>query len=527
MTATAAAGSPTYDAVVIGSGFAGSIAALRLAEAGRRVCVVERGRSYEDHDFPRDPFDAPRLLWRHPARRSWTGLFDLRFHSGIATLTAAGLGGGSLVYANVLVRPDARVFDERWPTGVDRAGLDPFYGMVEAELRPSPVPDPRSLPKNVAMDRAVERLGRTDAMLRPPLAVDWNACRLVAECEFGCRFGAKRSLDATYLAKARTLGAEIRTGLRAITVEPAPGGYRVSLASVPDRRRSTLTARVVVLAAGTLGTTELLLRARDQHRTLPRLSSRLGERFSGNGDFIGAIVGTPGPIDPSHGPDVTAVLRAFDAGPGITIATPTFSTPVMDVVARAAGAGPVPLGPLGRLLWPAANGLVDALLGTRLGSSLLRGTLGGPPDDARLGAARHATAVFAIGRDSATGRMVLRRGRNGPAFDVAWDYRRTDAALLARQWRLLSELADAYGGRLVASPTWALAGRSVTVHPLGGAIMGSSADDGVVSPLGEVHRHPGLFVSDASAIPSAIGFHPALTISANAERIAAAVVSSL
>ena len=524
MTASAAAEPQTFDAVVIGSGFAGSIAALRLAEAGRRVCVVERGRSYEDHDFPRDPFDAPRLLWRHPARRSWTGLFDLRFHSGIATLTAAGLGGGSLVYANVLVRPDARIFDERWPVGVDRAALDPFYEKVEAELRPSPVPDPGGLAKNVAMDRAIERLGRTDAMLRPPLAVDWGVCRLVAECEFGCRFGAKRSLDATYLAKARTLGAEVRTGLRAITVEPALGGYRVSLASVPDRRRSTLTARVVVLAAGTLGTTELLLRARDQHHTLPRLSGCLGERFSGNGDFIGAIVGTPDPIDPSRGPDVTAVLRAFDAGPGITIATPTFSAPVMDVLARPGGAGPVPLG---RLVWPLMGGLVDALLGTRVGSAFARAALGGPPDTARLEAARHATAVFAIGRDSATGRMLLRPRRRGPVFDVAWDYRSTDGALLGRQQRLLAELADAYGGRLVASPTWALAGRTVTVHPLGGAIMGASPDEGVVSPLGEVHGHPGLFVADASVVPSSIGFHPALTISANAERIAAAVVAAL
>lgn len=516
----------SFDVVVVGSGFGGSIAALRLAQAGKRVCVLERGRSYEDHVFPRDPYDGPRLLWRHPAQRDWTGLYDLRILSGILTLGAAGLGGGSLVFANVLIRPDARVFDERWPTGIDISALTPYYERVEAEIRPSPLPAPTDLAKNLAMDRAVGRMGRSDELVRPPLGVDWASCRLVAECEFGCPFAAKQTLDMTYLARARALGAELRTGTRAIGVEPSSGGYRVHIAGVPDLQRSVIRAPRVVLAAGTLGTADLLLRSRDQHHTLPRLSRRLGEGFSGNGDFIGLIVGTTDPLQPWRGPDVTAVLRAFDADPGITVATPTFAAPMMAALAGSGRFDLSALRPFGPWLWPLLDDLVPLVLGNPLGRWLLRSAAGQPSDDAAMTAAGRATAVFAIGRDSASGRLLMRRRGRRLRLDVDWDYAGTDGALLQRQQQLLGELANGYGGRFVPSPMWSLAGRTGTVHPLGGAVMGATAEDGVVSGEGEVHGYPGLYVTDASAIPSSIGFHPALTISANAERIAEAIVGS-
>ncbi|MDQ3938774.1 MAG: GMC family oxidoreductase [Chloroflexota bacterium] len=520
-------GADTFDTIVVGSGFGGSIAALRLAESGQRVCVVERGRSYHERDFPRDPFAGQQLLWRHPARRDWTGLYDLRFLSGILTLAAAGLGGGSLIFANVLIRPHARVFDERWPSGVDLAGLSPFYGRVESEIGASPLPSGAALAKDSAMEQAVERVGRSDGLVSPPLGVDWKACELIAECEFGCPTGAKRTLDQTYLARARALGAELRTRTRAIGIEPVRGGYRVTVASVPERQRSVLTAPRVVLAAGTLGTAELLLRARDQHGTLPRLSRRLGERFSGNGDFIGLIVETADPLEPWRGPDVTAVLRAFDQDPGITIATPTFAPPMMAALAGSARLNPAPLRPFGGLLWPVLDDLVHVLLGNEVGRRLVRSAIARGLDEPAIEASRHTTAVFAIGRDSGSGRLVLQRKRGARRLDVEWDYPASEAALVTRQQRLLDQLAGAYGGRFLASPMWALARRTGTVHPLGGAIMGQTAEEGVVSPAGEVHGYPGLFVTDASVIPTSIGFHPVLTISANAERIASAIIGSL
>lgn len=377
------------------------------------------------------------------------------------------------------------------------------------------------------MERVATVLGRSSALVRPPLGIDWKTCQLIAECEFGCPTGAKRTLDRTYLARARALGAELRTETRAIGIEPVRDAYRVTVASVPERRRSVLRARRVVLAAGTLGTAELLLRARDQHRTLPALSARLGERFSGNGDFIGLIVETADALDPWRGPDVTGVLRAFDADPGITIAAPTFALPMMAALAGSARLDPAPMRPLGGLLWRVADDLVHLLMGNEVGRRLLRTAAARAPDQAATEAARHTTAVFAIGRDSGSGRLLLRRRRGAPRLDLEWDYAATDGHLVARQQRLLEELAGAYGGRFIASPMWALAGRTGTVHPLGGAIMGANPEEGVVSAAGEVHGYPGLFVTDAAAIPTSVGFHPVLTIAANAERIASGIAGSV
>lgn len=535
----------SYDAIVVGSGFGGAISTLRLAEGGRRVLLLERGRSYEAFDFPRDPFDGPRLLWRRPERPSWRGLYDLRFHSGIATLTASGLGGGSLVYANVLLRPDPRVFDERWPRGIDLASLTPRYERVEAMVGARPLPATTPLVKDAAMQAAVGRMERADDLVHPPLSIDWPdphgaGCQLVAECEFGCRFGAKRSLDRTYLPAARRAGAEIRPDTEVQAIEPrAGGGYRIHAMDLASGDRLRFDAPRVVLAAGTLGTTRLLLRGRDVHGLLPRVGSRLGHGFSGNGDFIGLIRGADRDLEPWRGPDVTAVLRSFGEGPGFTVATPTYGRAVMAALVRSAEMELPELRGIGPWLWNRLDTLLPGLVSPP-GAWLLKGLLraggngrsgddpgDGPGVDPGLDPRRdprRATAVFAIGRDSATGRMVL-RGRARRRLDVVWAYEQENRALVEAMTKTLTELAHAYGGELSLSPTWNLARRTLTVHPLGGCVMADTPADGVVSPDGEVHGYRGLFIADGSVIPGSIGFHPALTIAAVAERIAEAVVA--
>jgi choline dehydrogenase-like flavoprotein len=647
---------PVFDVVVVGSGFGGSIAALRLAEAGASVLVLERGQRYAPEDFPRDVTDTDALF-------APDGLFDVRFFSGLGVVAANGVGGGSLIYANIHIRPDPVVFDDpRWPAGTDRAALDPYYDRVAAMLQVAPVPAAVTLAKRDAFRAAAAAMGRD--CFDPDQAVDWDACKLVAECEFGCRHGAKRSVDRTYLAAAESLGAVVRPGCHVSYVRPDPAGYAVVYresaadgagvgaapvagasavargapagagaagayaaaggaaagpelvarysaagrepaaasesdapgvrgaapafeaaarkpgaapesatgaahiagasesasarepAAVPGsatsgaqfagasesasarepavRERSaresaarrgaagpgplrTVVARRVVLAAGTLGTNELLLRSRDVVRSLPALSPRLGEGFSGNGDFLGSIEESAIDLDPAHGPDVTTVIRFFDQAPEFTMAAPTFDAGVMKVLAALGQPSGRWLRPAGPLLWRALPRLVPFAF--RHGWLSRPSTMPAPHrgDPARM------TNLFAIGRDNAGGRLRLRGGR----LDVTWPYLRQNRALVSRMEAAMAEVAAAYGGHFSPLLTWSLFRKIITVHPLGGCRLSDSPEHGVVSPHGEVHGYPGLFVADGSVIPTAIGFHPVMTISALAERTAEAVAASL
>src|SRR5437660_5573110 len=147
----------TFDAVVIGSGFGGSINALRLAQAGKSVLVLERGKRYRPADFPRDLTQTNQIFWRYPNKRNAQGLYDVRFLSGLATVVASGVGGGSLIYANIHIRPDPIVFeDERWPSSINRQALDPYFDKVAAMLNVSPLPQDYELPKRDAFRKAAE-----------------------------------------------------------------------------------------------------------------------------------------------------------------------------------------------------------------------------------------------------------------------------------------------------------------------------------------------------------------------------------
>ena len=523
MVAVTGDGPQRYDAVVVGSGFGGSIAALRLAEAGKSVCVLERGRRYGLGEFPRDVTDVDALLWEHPARPRSLGLYDARFLSGIGTVTASGVGGGSLVYASIHIRPDASVFDGRgWPRSLDRDGLEPYYDRVAAMLHVRPLPEDVALPKRDAFRAAAAAVGRE--VFDPDQAVAWteppgdgrDACRLCAECEFGCQVGAKHTLDLTYLARAEARGAVVVPRALASHVAPAREGYTVVYRDLRDGAVRAVRGARVVLAAGTLGTTEILLRSRDLARTLPELSPALGTGFSGNGDFLGSIQNSRQDLVPWRGPDVTSVIRYLEEPPEFTLAAPTFSLPVMEVLASLGQGSGRALQRAGPALWPR--------LGTILRWALRRGLLSRPVrlrgpnagDPARM------TNLFAIGRDSAGGRMGLRRGR----LDVEWDYVRENRELIVRMEAAMREVADAYGGTFAPILTWNVFRRIVTVHPLGGCRLAESRRRGVVSPEGEAFGYPGLYVADGSVIPSSIGFHPVMTISAVAERIADAVVAS-
>jgi cholesterol oxidase len=260
----------------------------------------------------------------------------------------------------------------------------------------------------------------------------------------------------------------------------------------------------------------LLLRARDEHRTLPRLSPMLGLGFSANGDFLGAIQGAENDLAPNHGPDVTSVMRFCDDAPEFTLAAPTFSAPVMKFLAAMDSPSARMLRPFAPLLWRLLPAALPWLFAHGVNSLTSRLN---SPDNVEW---RRSTNLFAIGRDNAGGRIHLnRRG-----LEISWQYGEENAQLIARMQTAMDQLAESYGGTFSPRGTWDLFRRITTVHPLGGCRLSTSPSTGVVSPNGEVHGYPGLFVSDGSVVPTALGFHPVMTICALAERTADAVAAS-
>src|SRR6266516_4132252 len=209
----------TYDVVVVGSGFGGGIAACRLAESGKRVCVLERGRRFGRDDFLDDPLQAPSMLWHETANP--TGLFDVRMMRDLSVITAAGVGGGSLVYANVQLRAPADVFERDWPAAITREELDPWYDRTEDALQPRTTPAEPALPKVGAFAAAGRHAGKDASLL--PIAVHFGearehpfsgapqeGCQNLGRCDLGCPVHAKNTVDITYLARAEAHGAEVR-----------------------------------------------------------------------------------------------------------------------------------------------------------------------------------------------------------------------------------------------------------------------------------------------------------------------------
>lgn len=562
-----------FDVAVVGSGFGASVIAYRLAEAGQRVCVLERGRPYPPGSFPRDPRGLAANLWDPAA--GLHGLFDIWAFNGIESVVSSGLGGGSLIYANVLLRKDERWFVdealpgrgyERWP--IDRDLLEPHYDAVEKMLDAQPYPFDVApydqTPKTIAMRDAAKMLG-LDWQL-PNLAVSFRSpgetptpgvplheerpnlhrrprqtCRLCGECDAGCNYGAKNTLDYTYLSRAKECGADIRTLSEVRSLEPVdgpgggPSGYRLTYvthqhsddqAPVPLSRLQTTTikARRVVLGAGTFGTTYLLLRNRS---ALPRLSAALGTRFSGNGDLLTAIVkarhwvgGQPVArhLDPSFGPVITSAIRLADShdntgatGRGFYVedgGNPAF----LDWVAESAGA----LSLVGRTAAFLARRAVAHYRGdprSHISSDVAK-LLGG----GRVSAS--AMPVLAMGRDIPDGVMRLRNGD----LEVNWNTR-SSKAYFDRVQQTLGDIASALEGQLL-NPLLQLFKRVITVHPLGGAPMATNDREGVINRDGEVFHYPGLYVVDGAAMPGPVGANPSLTIAAFADHVADGIVAN-
>lgn len=515
-----------FDAVVIGSGFGGAVVASRLAQAGRSVCVLEQGRRWPPATYPRTFGQSASAVWDGRRR---LGFLEYRVFSRIDVIQGVGVGGGSLHYFNVQLRAPAEIFDRpEWPAPLSRAVLDPYYERAEAMMTPGPLVPPagETMPERTeAFLRGASGAGFQPALVpiavhtgpareHPVSGLAQQPCTYDAGCLLGCRSGAKNSLDMTYLPAGERAGMVIRPLHAVERIEPARDGRgyvvvarvldEVNGATVAGEER--LEATSVVVAAGTLGSTELLLRARDHNRSLPGLSPALGRRFSGNGDMLfGGTKNVDVDVHPSRGPSITA--GAF--------------------VNRAGSSNLVQIQDLG---YPSAlMSLFDATLPTRPRLKALGRAVGSYVGAARGGDQFRSVELFGgspvprflpflgMGTDAADGRFRL--DHNG-ALRLDWDPQ-ASMAMFAEMEDGMRAISAALGGQYFRSALWRRPlRRLLTAHPLGGCVMSDSPATGVVDHHGEVFGHPGLFVVDGSAIPGPLAVNPSLTIAAVAERCA-------
>jgi cholesterol oxidase len=518
-----------YDYVVIGSGFGGSITACRLAQAGHSVCVLERGRRWPRTGFPRTPAQvASEAFWDMDARQF--GLIEYSVFDRMHVIHGSGVGGGSLHYFNVHIRPPASIFDDRrWPAAISLESLDPYYRLAHEMLDAAPLspPDGRRLPARTEVFReACRAAGREPELVsiavytgpgrrNPHGGGEQLSCDYSGNCGLGCATHAKNTLDLNYLALAEHYGAVVRSLHQVEVIEPlSEGGYRVDYKRLdPDEPRAdeegTVEAGRVIVSAGTLGSNELLLRCRDVHRTLPELSPALGSGFSGNGDLLLCGAEMNRDVDAGSGPSITA---------GVDCATPGQEAYIED------------LGLPDPVLW-----LIEGMLANenplrnlvRWGELLLDDRLRIPGAARRItrererllggGRTRRFLPYLGMCEDAADGRFVLDgQGR----LDLKWDPRVSERNLLELE-DAMRKLSEALGGVYIPSPLWAAGGRGLlTAHPLGGCAMSADPSSGVVDELGAVHGYPDLFVVDGSIVPTALSRNPTATISALAERAA-------
>jgi cholesterol oxidase len=521
--------SEKFDAVIIRSGFGGSIAACRLALAGDSVCVLERGRRWSRTEFPRTPTQIARnAFWDVDQRRF--GLIEYSVFDRMHVIHGCGVGGGSLHYFNVHIRPPASIFDDpRWPEGTDLRSLDPYYGLAHEMLDVAPLdpPEGRAMPTRTEVFRgACRAAGREPELVNiavhsgpvrrnPHGGAEQFPCDYSGNCGLGCAAHAKNTLDLNYLALAEHHGAVVRPLHRAEVIERLRGGgYRVRFSRLHpsdpacDEPGSVRAARVVV-SAGTVGSNKLLLRCRDLHRTLPELSPALGNGFSGNGDLLLSGAQMPCDVDTGSGPSITVGVDWLSPVQEAYVEDLGLPDPLIWLIeGMLANGSPID----NAVRW--ARLLFDDRLGIRGAAHRIANErerlLGG-------GRTRRFLPYLGMCQDAADGRFVLDGDGD---LNLRWSPKASEANLLELE-DAMPQLSEADGGEYIPSPLWTLDRPTLlTAHPLGGCRMSSDPLLGVVNEYGAVHGYPGLYVVDGSIVPTALARNPTATISALAERAA-------
>jgi len=504
-----------YDFIIVGSGFGGSVSALRLGRKGYKVLVVEQGRRFTGSDFPKRNWNLRKWLWV-PGLRFY-GFFRISLFRHITVLSGTGVGGGSLVYANTLPVPKTHFFKSgSWKNLMDwEKELAPYYQIAKEML--GVVPNPRFGPGDYAMGHLAESIGKMDQFSATNVAVffgepevkvadpyfngsgpDREGCRFCGGCMVGCRYNAKNTLDKNYLHLAEKEGVKIMESSRVISVIPigkqGNQGYDIIIKRTGGIKKTNLRTRSFVFSGGVLGTIPLLLKLKKT--TLPYLSDRTGAQVRTNNEaLIGIVSG-----------DRT---KKFSDGIAIGTIVNTDEYSHLEPVRYPSGSG------FWRLL------MAPMISGKTLTGRILRiigDLVRHPVANAKVyftrnWADRTQILLFMQTLDST---LNLKRGFFGLRTGI--EHGPGPSAFIPEAQDLARKFARIIKGKPLVLPTESLFGIPTTAHILGGACMGENQETGVIDSDHRIFGYENLYVIDGSAISANPGVNPSLTITALAER---------
>jgi cholesterol oxidase len=522
----------TRDFVVVGSGFGGSVSAMRLSEKGYDVLVLERGKRWRDEDFPRSNWNAFKFIWQ-PMLRMF-GLLQIDLLNDVMVLHGSGVGGGSLIYANVLMEPEDHLFDapgwqkmNNW-----REVLRPHYETAKRML--GVARNPRLWAADHVLQEIATEYGQGASFRPTNVAIYFDedrpgetvpdpyfdgegperaACIHCGGCMVGCRHNAKNTLVKNYLYFAEQNGTDIRaeaevTAIRALPDGQADGAryevvYRKATAWRWQQTETVVRTRQVVVAAHVMGTLKLLFHSRDVTRTLPNISQRLGENVRTNSETIPGVTARTDDIDYSEGAAITSIFRVDD-------------NTHLEPVRYPAGSGFIRM--LAMPMIPTSHNIFKQLW------RMTKKFFSNPVDflHAKVFSKWAQRTTILLIMQTVDSTMQIKPGRSlFTGFRRGLVSRLNEGQRISPPFELSHGITQRFADKTNGVPQdaipEALLGIPTTAHLLGGVPMGHTAEDGVIDQYCEVHNYPGLYVVDGSIMPANPGINPSLTITAMAE----------
>ncbi|GAA4271449.1 GMC oxidoreductase [Aquimarina gracilis] len=503
-----------YDYVIVGSGFGGSVSALRLSEKGYKVLVIEKGKWYDSKDFPKSNWNLKKWLWMPFFR--WFGIMKMSFFRHVVVISGTGVGGGSLVYANTLPVPKKEFFTSgSWNKLTDwQTELAPFYKtaltMLGAQKNPKFFDGDKALKELASKLNIKENFEPTDVAVffgKPNETVpdpyfdgkgpDRTGCNYCGGCMTGCRFGAKNTLDKNYLYLAQQLGAQILAEKEVYDVTPLGEGYEVKFKSSTRFFKSKKSVRTkgVIFSGGVLGTVKLLLKLKK--KSLPKISDRLGYDIRTNNESLISVTNLDGKKDMSKGVAIGSILN-------------TDENSHLEIVRYAKGSGFWRLSHL-----PLTHGKNTIVRVTKMITSFIKH----PVAYIKLYTTRDwsKSTVVLLFMQTLDSTLKFKRNKFG-IMNTRVAEGKKPSAFIPESLSLAKQYAAIAKGKETVFGLEPLAGIPSTAHILGGAVMGANATEGVIDKNNKVFGYDNMYICDGSMISANPGVNPSLSITAISER---------